>query len=196
MEIIRHRVNTCAELTKVAPKWGCEIDLRTRGSEIILNHEAFADGDKFSDFAAAWATGGPRGTLILNPKEDGLEDKTLETLKRHRIENYFFLDLTLPTTVRLTMRESNRHVAVRVSEYESADNALRFAGKADWAWVDCFAGEPLPTAVFEALKGKFRLCLVSPELQGYPPSRIGSFLSLRTRLDAVCTKHPDIWSQP
>ena len=50
MEIIIHRVNKLEELIKLPKEYGTEIDLRTKGSKIILNHEPFKDGCNFIDY--------------------------------------------------------------------------------------------------------------------------------------------------
>jgi hypothetical protein len=186
-------VNTLEDLAALAPGLGAEIDLRTRGDEIVLNHEAFADGLPFAAFLSAWVAGPARGTLILNPKEDGLEGRAVARAEAAGVTDFFFLDLTIPTTVRMAVREGFRRIAIRVSEYEPAEAALRFAGLADWAWLDCFDGVPAPDAVVDALAGRFRICLVSPELEGYPRDRIAAFLPLAARADAVCTKFPSDW---
>ncbi len=193
LKIIRHRVNTVKELAALAPGLGAEIDLRSRGEDIVLNHEPFAEGDKFSDFLKVWVMA-KRGTLILNPKEDGLERRVLEALAALKIEDFFFLDLPHPTIVRLTVKEAVGQVAVRVSEYELVESALKLEKKADWVWLDCFSGQPPSPQVMAALKGKFRLCLVSPELHAFSKETIAAFLHLTPELDAVCTKHPDAWT--
>ena len=95
--------------------------------------------------------------------------------------------------------QGERRVAVRVSDYESIDTALRLAGSVGWVWVDSFQRFPLDGAQASKLTAAgFKLCLVSPELQG----RVGSeqIPALRQLLrdegivaDAVCTKHPERW---
>src|SRR5690348_14334876 len=117
MQLIKHRVNDLALLASLPPGLGAEIDLRSRGHDLILHHDAFAEGARFADFLPQWQER-PRGTLILNPKEDGLENAILAELNKFRITDFFFLDLTLPTTVRLCVKEKVRRVALRYSEYE------------------------------------------------------------------------------
>lgn len=194
MRLIRHRVNTLRELAQLAPGLGAEIDLRSFGEDIVLNHEPFQPGDKLSEFLKVWSMA-KRGTLILNPKEDGLEKWVIPALAAHKVEDYFFLDLPHPTIVRLTVKEGQPKVALRVSAYETVESALTLAGKADWVWLDCFSGQPLSRDVIGALKGKFKLCAVSPELHAFPKENIAAFLPLVPDLDAVCTKHPDMWAQ-
>ena len=44
MEIIIHRINSLKELIKLPTDYGTEIDIRSQGSRLILNHEPFKDG--------------------------------------------------------------------------------------------------------------------------------------------------------
>lgn len=190
---IRHRVNAIDDLASLAPGLGAEIDLRSRGDRIVLNHDPFADGDGLDAWLDCWADGTPRGTLVLNPKEDGLEDRVRAALAVRGVEDWFFLDLPVPTMVRLAIRQGERRVAVRVSEWEPPAAARAFAGRVAWAWLDCFSGVPPTLDDLTALARDFRVCLVSPELQGFPPERIADFLPLVPRAAAVCTKHPERW---
>ena len=50
MEFIIHRVNKIKDLNKTPENFGAEIDIRTKGSHLILNHEPFANGDKLADY--------------------------------------------------------------------------------------------------------------------------------------------------
>ena len=108
MVVIRHRVNAIADLATLPPGQGAEIDLRSRGDRIVLHHDPFTDGDDLDDWLDRWANGTARGTLVLNPKEDGLEDRVRTTLADRGIEDWFFLDLPLPTMVRQIGRASCR----------------------------------------------------------------------------------------
>ncbi|HOI10178.1 MAG TPA: hypothetical protein PK313_06850 [Myxococcota bacterium] len=190
---IRHRVNAIDDLAALAPGIGAEIDLRSRGDRIVLNHDPFLDGDDLEAWLDRWADGTPRGTLVLNPKEDGLEDRVRAALGARGVDDWFFLDLPVPTMVRLACREGEPRVAVRASEWEPIEAARAFAGRAAWAWLDSFTGAPPPVDVARALAADFRVCLVSPELQRQPADRIDAFLHLAPHLAAVCTKHPERW---
>lgn len=193
MLIIRHRVNRLADLAALDRRWGAEIDIRSRNGRLILSHDPYKTGEPFDRFVQAFSRRGQRGPLILNTKEDGLEEKILRTLKRLNLKNFFFLDTTVPTTVRLAVRGKLREIAVRASEYEPADAALHFKNKVDWVWVDCFSGRPAPRAAIKKLSRHFKVCLVSPELAGHPLSSIRRFKTLAPLLDAVCTKAPELW---
>ena len=77
--------------------------------------------------------------------------------------------------------------------------ALRLAGRIDWVWVDCFTGLALTGGEAERLRGAgFKLCLVSPELQGRDAEReipeMARLLAERgIAPDAICTKTPERW---
>lgn len=194
MILVRHRRNTLAELRATAPELGVELDLRSRGDELIVHHDAFVEGERFRD----WLAGYRHRLLILNVKEEGLEERLIALMRAHGIEDYFFLDQSFPFLIR-TARHGERRCAVRVSEFESIDTALSLAGCIDWVWVDCFSRFPLDGAQARRLReAGLRLCLVSPELQGREAtSEIPALRALLARegivADAVCTKEPDLW---
>jgi hypothetical protein len=194
LQLIRHRVNGLTDLLNLEPRLGAEIDLRSRGSEIVLQHDAFKHGISLVRFLEVWVTR-PRGILILNVKEDGLESTAESLMAQYQIpeSNFFFLDCALPTLVRRTLGRTARPYGVRYSEYENLDSALRLSGRAQWAWLDSFSGELPPLGDVEKLSQAFDVCLVSPELQGYPLESIYKFSELLPFLSAVCTKHPDLW---
>ncbi len=61
--------------------------------------------------------------------------------------------------------------------------------------MDCFDGEPLPVEIVRDASEGFRVCLVSPELQGAPREAIPRFADLLPFADAVCTRHPEDWGR-
>jgi hypothetical protein len=117
---------------------------------------------------------------------------------RHRgITDYFFLDQSFPFLVKWS-KAGLRNCAVRVSEFETMETALTLTGKVDWVWVDCFTHFPLAGPDARRLQqAGFRLCLVSPELQGRDVSEIAVLAALLAergiKADAVCTKRADLW---
>lgn len=180
------------------PAWGAEIDIRSKDKDALyLAHDPFAFGVELDQWLAEFKRRKIIGPLILNTKEDGLESACLDRLKAHNIDNFFFLDTTIPTLVKWTTIKNVSHFAVRFSRYEPLSAVMAFAGKAAWVWVDCFDGLPPNLADVAKLKKVFRLCLVSPELQiGWTPdlaSKIGDFLPFYSLVDAVCTKRPELW---
>lgn len=196
MKLIAHRRNTRAELASTPRAYGVEIDLRSEGAQLILQHDPFEPGELFNEWLAEYR----HGTLILNVKEEGLETRLLALLAQHNIHDFFFLDQSFPFLVKWSTA-GERRCAVRVSEFESIDTALSLAGKVDWVWVDCFTRFPLGGDDARRLQDAgFKLCLVSPELQGREPTTHipALFQQLRNEkiaADAVCTKRPDMWER-
>lgn len=193
MEIIKHRVNTIRELQPLDVRFGTECDIRSRDRRLILHHEPHQAGDSLENYLSVFSKKKHLGPLILNAKEDGLEEECLNLLAKYSIRNFFFLDLPIPAVIKLAVRKGIRNIAVRVSEYESKESALAFKGLADWIWLDCFRGAPLDPELSKELKKSFKICLVSPELEGYPPENIAGFRPLVPFSDAVCTKHEELW---
>ena len=195
MEIIHHRRNTRALLDQTSSRHGVEIDVRSHREDLILHHDPFAHGE----FFASWLQGYHHGTLILNVKEEGLEHRILDQMIEAQITNFFFLDQSFPFLRRTTQNGESR-CAVRVSEYESVDTAMALERKADWVWLDSFTGALPETADLERLShSEYRVCLVSPELQGRDlrreqPTLRAKLADAGVVLDAVCTKVPDAWS--
>lgn len=192
MQLVRHRVNSIEELQGLRTDLGVELDLRSHGGRLIISHDPAAHGDPLDGYLRAFADSRRDRTLILNTKEDGWEKHVLLMLKGLKLKNFFFLDLNPATMVGL-VRNGIHQVAVRVSEYESLETALRFKGLADWVWLDCFSGRPPDPALIRKLRKSFRVCLASPELHGYAGSRIARFKALAPLVDMVCTKRPDAW---
>jgi hypothetical protein len=194
MQIIAHRCNTLAELRTTPTEYGVETDIRSCGSELFLHHDPFVRGERFAD----WLTAFCHKTLICNVKEEGLEDAVTDLLRQRGIDDFFFLDQSFPFLVK-SARRGEKRCAVRVSEFESADTALALAGQVSWVWVDCFTRFPLDAATTERLRGAgFRLCLVSPELQGRDAQdtvpALREFLRREgIAAEAVCTKEPELW---
>ena len=192
--LIAHRRNTVALLDATPPELGVEVDIRSQGDRLVIHHDPFQAGEDFE----AWIARYRHGTLILNTKEEGLETRLLATMAERGITNFFFLDQSVPFLVK-TARAGERRCAVRLSEYEVIDSVMRLAGMVDWVWVDCFTRLPLDGADAARLLGAgFRLCLVSPELQGRTgPAEIAAMRALLAaegiEPDAVCTKTPELW---
>ena len=184
---IAHRVNSIAELALVSIEYGCEIDLRDHGGQLVLQHDPFLDGELFEDFLAQYR----HKTLILNIKSERIEWRVLELINKYGIHDYFFLDSSFPMCVQL-WQKGERAWAIRVSEYEGLDTAERMAGKAEWVWIDCFTQFPLDSVAYEKLRQwGYKLCLVSPDLQGRPDAVAAmkqQISDLGMAMDAVCAK--------
>lgn len=192
MIIYRHRVNTIRELQDTPAAEGVEIDLRDYDGDIVLQHEPLKGGERFEDFLAHYH----HASIILNVKCEGIEDAVLRAVRARGISDFFFLDCSLPAMVKL-MRKGVSQMAVRFSEHEPIEAALAFAGKAEWAWIDTFTKLPLTPSGHETLKRHFKLCLVSPELQGHPPAEVERCQEQLRDLpiDGVCTDWPERWAR-
>ena len=88
MHRIMHRVNTIEQLLNTPVDLGVEVDIRSQGKELIIQHEPFDQGESFQE----WLSFFKHGILILNVKEEGLETHLLELMTQHGIEKFFFLD--------------------------------------------------------------------------------------------------------
>ncbi|HOK38020.1 MAG: hypothetical protein WHW07_05555 [Bacteroidales bacterium] len=187
MLIINHRVNSTQELVKIPSIHGVEIDVRAYKKEIILNHEAFENGERLNDFLKNFN----HEFIIINIKEFGFENEILNILKNYRIENYCFLDLSY-SGIHEFVKMGNKNFAVRLSNYESIENVLKLKSKAGWVWVDCF--DDIYKEI-ENLKiardNDFRVCIASPDLLGRP-AQIEEYKKLFFQNDfipdAVCVK--------
>ena len=194
MKLISHRCNTVSELLATDSKYGIEVDIRSEGDRLIIHHDPYVAGESFDEWIDAYR----HGTLILNVKEEGLETRLIALMQSKGITDYFFLDQSIPFLVKWSKAGEHR-CAVRVSEFESIETALTLAGKVDWVWVDCFTRFPL--SEHDAIRlneAGFRVCLVSPELQGRDANvespHLISLLNERNIVaDAVCTKRTDLW---
>ena len=194
MRLIAHRRNTIKELIATPEKYGVEVDIRSKGDQLIIHHDAFVDGVSFQDWIGVYK----HGTLILNVKEEGLESRLIALMLDMGIEDYFFLDQSFPFLMK-SAKAGEHRCAVRVSEFESIETALSMAGMVDWVWLDCFTRFPITYIDSQRLKhAGFKLCIVSPELQGRDaeteiPLMRSLLVELDIQADAVCSKRPDLW---
>ena len=190
MQYIAHRVNTVDNLRDTPTEYGVEIDLRDRGDRLILQHDPFGDGEDFEEYLRHYN----HGLLILNIKSERIEHRVLELVHRANVRDYFFLDCSFPM-IRSLVREGEQRIAMRFSELEPVESALAMAGQVRWVWVDCFTRMPLDERTYGLLKRHFKLCAVSPELQGRDAATIASYSQqlIQFPVDAVCTKRPDLW---
>ena len=196
MMFIAHRRNTVEELKNTPIEYGVEVDIRSNNGRLIIHHDPFEGGADFE----GWLQCYQHQTLILNVKEEGLEVRLIELMRQYHIHDYFFLDQSFPFLIKWS-KLGERHCAVRVSEFESIETALTLAGKIDWIWVDCFTHFPLSSADAKLLqKSGYKLCLVSPELQGRLAETeiplLATLLHERSiQVHAICTKHPELWKE-
>ena len=160
MEFIIHRVNKIKDLKALPKKFGAEIDIRTMGSKLILNHEPFNKGDILENYLENYE----HKTLVLNLKEAGIEKEVLKLVKIHLIKSFFLLDVEMPYMYSAT-KKGQKNIAVRFSEYESLDLTKYFQGKLNWVWIDTVTKLPINLNNAKILS-KFKSCIVCPERWG------------------------------
>lgn len=196
MILISHRCNTLEQLRVTPKEYGVEVDIRSNNGKLIMHHDPFVEGELFED----WLVQYQHQTLILNIKEEGLEARIIELMRKYCIQDYFFLDQSFPFLVKWS-RLGERRCSIRVSEFESLQTAINLAGIIDWVWVDCFSHFPLSGKETQQLQDAgFKLCLVSPELQGRTaetevPNLAALLMAERIEPEAICTKMPELWKQ-
>ena len=191
---IKHRINKSFDLKKTSHDFGVEVDIRSNGKNLIIHHDPFKEGEKFED----WLNYYNHKTLILNVKEEGLEERLIKLMVKAKIEDYFFLDQSFPFLLKYSANSKGRS-AIRFSEFESIQTVYKLNTICNWVWIDCFSKIPITRKQFNKLKElNFRICIVSPELQGKNPNI--EILKMKNLLnkkliypDAVCTKHPELW---
>lgn len=198
MEYILHRINSISQLNIVSDEYGVELDLRdSLDGRIHISHEPFVRGEDFEEYLKCYH----HGTMILNIKSERIEWKVLELLKQYNIKKYFFLDSSFPMISEMCSK-GEKNIALRFSEYEGLDTINNMSGKVKWIWVDCFSKLPLEYDIYVRLKNMgYKLCLVSPELQGQPEKIVEYRRQLENsgiQLDAICTKDYCIeqWRKP
>lgn len=188
MEFIAHRINSMQELKSIPVEYGVELDLRDDlTGRIYIQHNPFEPGEDFEEYLAQYN----HGTMILNIKSERIELKILELLRKYNIEKYFFLDSSFPM-IKLLSDQGENKIALRFSEFEGLDTLFAMQGKIQWVWVDCFSRLPLDRDIYKKIKELgYKICIVSPELQGQPEKLVEYKEQLRKenmQPDAICTK--------
>ena len=197
MRIYLHRRNSKEELISTPNQFGVEIDIRTLGNDLILQHDPFSQGILLTDWLDDYSHSG----LILNLKEDGLESQLLSIMKHREIDDFFFLDQAYPTMVKSLKHNLADKVAARSSEYESLDSMKRLPQPPAYIWCDSFNGNwsHLSPTLSHAIEVGSMCVIVSPELQSRESKNeileIKEILALNllNRI-AVCTKNPRLWT--
>ena len=188
MKFIAHRINTKKELKNISEQYGAELDLRDSvDGKIYINHDPFILGEDFEEYLKEYN----HGTMILNIKSERIELRVLELLKKYNIKDYFFLDSSFPM-IKLLTDNGEKKIALRYSEFAGLDTLEKLPEKVDWVWVDCFTKLPLNNEIYNKIKKMgYKLCLVSPELQGQP-EKIEKYAEQIKKekiiFDSICTK--------
>ena len=183
-----HRVNSTELLQDIPKDFGVEIDIRSKGSELILRHDVGDQGCKLDEYLNFFN----HRLIIFNVKEDGLEEAILTTASGLPNLDYFFLDQPFPSLVRTSALGYS--TAIRVSEFEALP-AMPLQCK--WIWLDSFTGSwsHINLAIKYAKENNLRTCMVAPELQGRQDKAENIFLAKNysNQVDAICTKVPSSW---
>lgn len=188
MEYIAHRVNELAALQALDGAYGVEIDIRDGlDGRIYMAHDPFTPGEDFETYLKAYR----HGRMIVNVKSERVELQAQALLAAYGITEYFFLDSSFPMIYALSSA-GEKNIAIRFSEFEGMDQLATMAGSVTWVWVDCFTRFPLTRHLWKAMQSMgYKVCLVSPELQGRPED-IEAYASILLaegiEPDAICTK--------
>lgn len=187
MFYIAHRVNTLDAIKVLSPKIAIEFDVRDSNGRLIVTHDPFKSGPFLEDFLLFCRD----RFLIVNIKSSGIEPEVLRYLGEQQITEFFLLDCSPPMMKHLSDLGETR-LAVRYSELEGIDTVLKWAGRAQWVWVDCFFSYILTQEIETLLHAKgFKICMVSPELQGRPndiPILKKQIIENAIHVEAICTK--------
>ncbi len=158
MEIIIHKINSIKDLKLINHKYGVEIDIRSFGSDLILNHDPFQSGERLEDYLDNYS----HGTLVLNIKEAGIENHVIKLIEERKyIDSYFLLDIEFPYLFKAS-RKGQKNLAVRFSEDESIEIAKNYIDMVKWVWIDTITKFPINENNVKILN-HFKKCLVCPE---------------------------------
>jgi len=124
MIYINHRINTIEELAKVPKQNGIELDIRYHENELVLHHDPFGHHENkpenFENLLKKWHHEGP---MVLNVKTEGVERICIDLMKDYKINNWFFLDLSMPYFVIF----SNIAKSKKINGFSLDNLAVRFS---------------------------------------------------------------------
>ena len=191
--IINHRINSLSKLERSPKRFGIEIDVRDYKNKIVLNHEPMTNGLSFEIFLENFK----HKFLIINVKSEGLERIIISMLKEKKIDNYFFLDSTVPTSLKLN---KNINKSLRISDIENINFKSKKINNFNWVWIDYINNiySIKKSHLIYLRKLKIKNCFVSPELidNKISPKKLETFLSKNKIIpDAICTKKPLFWEK-
>ena len=162
---IWHRVNTIEELEKIDNlDDGVEIDVRSiHGKALYLSHDITDSGELFENWLDHYKL---NGTLVVNIKEEGLEERIINALDRHGITNYMFLDEPFWFLLKSSRKFNNKNFAIRASKFESIDTAMMSKSLSNWVWYDYFDDYINPEDIKILIESGFKVIMPSHELVG------------------------------
>lgn len=191
--IINHRVNSLNKLKRTPIRFGIEIDVRDYNHKIVLNHEPMANGLNFELFLESFK----HKFLIINIKSEGIESKIIKMLNKKKINNYFFLDSTVPMSLKLDKKINK---SLRISDLENVNLKSKKINYFNWVWIDYLNNiYSIKKSHLRSLhKLKIKNCFVSPELvnDSFNQKKLKIFLNKNKIIpDAICTKKPLYWEK-
>ena len=192
MEFIIHRINNLVKLKTLNYHHGVEIDLRSKGKDIILNHDAFNKGELFERFLSRYN----HGTLVLNIKEAGIEKEVIKLVKKYRIKKFFLLDVEFPFILN-SYNNNFKNIALRISYYENFFKNKKFRKHFNWIWLDSYRFRYFSETEINILNMS-NICFVCPsrwnkvnEIEKYKKY----FYKKNIKISAIMTslKHVEKW---
>ncbi len=194
MKIVAHRINTIEQLKSLPTDIGCEIDIRANGSNLILNHEPYQNGDLLIDYLDNYK----HGYLILNVKEAGIENDILQIVRSRGINSFFLLDVEFPYLYKAS-RLGERNIAVRFSEDEPIELVEKYSTMIDWVWIDTISRLPIDSNN-QMILNRLKSCLVCPERWGRPHEILNYRIQMKNlgfSPDAVMTSldYVNLWQK-
>lgn len=194
--ICAHRCNTLTDLAAVSKAYGVEIDVRSYGGKLVVDHEPFVAAVSLEDWLAEYA----HKFLIVNIKEEGLEEVIQKQLDFFGVKDWAFLDQSFPFLVKF-LRLGQTRTMVRISEYENISTAVGLFLRPDWVWLDSFLGQWYCAQDLERISEfGYRIMVVSPELQARSLEAeiegiVATFVEAKVPIAGVCTKKPQLWAK-
>ena len=192
---------------------GIEIDIRSLGSHLIVNHDRFynIDFENTDDCVCLQDVAKylKDYTVIVNVKESGLEEQISNILDEYGSIKYYFLDSQIPDIIRLSKQQKYEgKFIIRVSDYETLNYKFLSQCKPEFIWVDYNFENFNILEYIQFLKEidsneyliqtSTKKILVSPELYGLQNINITQDIIKITNKEllknySVCTKLPDDW---
>lgn len=170
IEILAHRGDWRQEAEKnsmaalqsaLEAGFGLETDIRDLDGELVISHDVPLRGAvrPAEELLAFYAGHGCTGTLALNVKSDGLQDRLEALLRKYAVTRYFVFDMSVPDTLGYLKRGLTTFV--RRSELEDHP---ALAARAAGIWLDELTGPWIDAGVVAREAAAARVAIVSPEL--------------------------------
>ena len=170
---------------------GTETDFRDYNGKLVISHNVADSSCMDADVFFAMYKGTER-TLALNIKADGIQELLKKLIDKHKIQNYFCFDMSVPDT--LLYPEFNLTYFVRQSEYEVINDLYKDSAG---VWLDGFISDDwiTPQLIYDHRKNDKKVCIVSSDLH----KRDYMELWKRIKTDSIlndcsvilCTDYPD-----